>query len=70
VTAVLFAIGNFFGRRVVAPSWPMWIIGVGLTVALCAALALALGPTPETRRKLVRRIRNMATGVRSRGPVA
>ena len=70
VTAVLFAIGNFFGRRVVAASWPMWIIGVGLTVALCAAVALALGPTPETRRKLLRRIRNMATGVRSKGPVA
>jgi O-antigen/teichoic acid export membrane protein len=64
VTALLFAGASALSRRFQAPSWPVWLFGVAISLALFATLALTLGPTPQVRRSVVRRIRGMAAGVR------
>lgn len=66
ITALLFGAANYLSRRVVAPSWPVWLLGVLLSLTVFGALALTLGPTPEARRVVLRRIRNMATGIRNK----
>ena len=66
-TALLFAAATILGRQVVAASWPVWAGGVALSVAVLAAVALVLGPTPADRRVIVARVRNMVTGLRRTG---
>jgi predicted membrane metal-binding protein len=67
ITALLFGGANFLSRRFHAPSWPVWLLGVASSLVVFAALALALGPTTEARRILIRRLRAMAHGVRHPG---
>jgi O-antigen/teichoic acid export membrane protein len=67
ITAVLFAGASALGRQIQAPSWLVWLPGVMITLALFAALALTLGPSGDARRKIIGRIRGMASGIRSRG---
>ena len=67
ITAVLFGGASALGRRVEAPSWLVWLGGVMISLALFAALALTLGPSADARRKILGRIRGMASGIRSRG---
>jgi O-antigen/teichoic acid export membrane protein len=64
VTVVLFAAASFLSRDLSAASWVMWAAGVALTVPVVAALALALGPSGETRAVLINRIRAMVAGLK------
>ncbi|SRR4051812_42909474 len=64
VTALLFVAANLMSRTFVAPSWPVWLASVVLSMTVFAGLALVLGPTAEARRILLRRIRAMAAGLR------
>jgi drug/metabolite transporter (DMT)-like permease len=66
VTALLFAGASTVSRQLQAPSWPVWLGGVVISLALFAALALALGPTAPARRAIVARLRGMVAGVRPR----
>ncbi|HXM37883.1 MAG TPA: hypothetical protein VN908_04385 [Gemmatimonadales bacterium] len=66
ITAVLFAGASALGRRLQAPSWPLWLVGVTISLALFGAVALTLGPTAQTRRTILRRMRGIVTGVRKR----
>ena len=63
-TAVLFAAANLAGRQIVASSWPVWLLGVVLSVGLFAAVSLLLGPTPSDRQIILRRVRAMVSGLR------
>jgi len=67
MTAALFIGANIFSRHVHAPSWPVWLLGVVGSLTLFAGLALFVAPTATTRRTILRRIRNMARGLRKRG---
>ena len=67
ITAVLFAGASALGRQLQAPSWPVWLGGVMISLALFAALALGLGPNAHSRRAIVVRIRSMVSGLRNRG---
>jgi O-antigen/teichoic acid export membrane protein len=66
MTAALFAAANIFSRHFRATSWPIWLLGVTASLVLFGALALFVAPTPTTRKKILRRIRNMAVGLRKR----
>lgn len=67
VTALLFGAASFLSRDFRAPSWPMWVAGIALTIPIVAALALALGPTAATRKTLITRIRAMVGGLTPKG---
>jgi len=66
-TALLFAGATTAGRAIAASHWPVFVGGVVLTAALCAALTLALGPTPADRRVILARVRTMIAGLRRNG---
>ncbi|HJS42208.1 MAG TPA: oligosaccharide flippase family protein [Gemmatimonadales bacterium] len=68
VTAFLFAGANLVSRNCQAPSWPVWLLAVGMSVAVFGAVALVLGPTAEARRTLISRIRTILTGLRPARP--
>lgn len=63
VTALLFAIGSYLSRRLDVTSWPVWAACVALTLPICAAVALGLGPTAEARQTVIRRIRSVVRGL-------
>jgi len=65
-TALLFGGANLASRWIVAPTWAVWAAGVALSVALCAGVALLLGPTPGDRRAILTRIRVVVAGLRPR----
>lgn len=67
MTALLFAAATLAGRTIVAPSWPVWIGGVALSLAFFAAVTLFLGPTPGDRRVIIGRVRTMVAGLRRKG---
>jgi hypothetical protein len=69
MTAALFIGANIFSRHVQATSWPVWLLGVMASLLVFAALALFVAPTATTRRKIIRRLRNMALGLRKRREV-
>ncbi|HXO84736.1 MAG TPA: oligosaccharide flippase family protein [Gemmatimonadales bacterium] len=69
VTVLLFGAASYLSRDFRAGSWPMWVAGVVLTVPVVAALALALGPTAETRKTLITRIRAMLGGLKPKAGV-
>ena len=64
VTLLLLAATSFAGREIVAPSWPVWIAGVPVTLLVIATVTLFVGPMPEDRRVIVTRVRNMMAGLR------
>jgi hypothetical protein len=66
-TALLFTAATVAGRAIVAPGWPVWAAGVALSVPLCAAVTLLLGPTTGDRRVILTRVRTMITGLRRKG---
>lgn len=66
-TALLFTTATVAGRAIVAPGWPVWAAGVALSVPLCAAVTLLLGPTTGDRRVILTRVRTMITGLRRKG---
>src|SRR5256714_15446714 len=67
MTAALFIGANIFSRYVHAPSWPVWLLGVGGSLALVAGLALLVAPTATARQTILRRDRDMARGLSQRG---
>jgi O-antigen/teichoic acid export membrane protein len=69
MTAALFIGANIFSRHFQATSWRVWLLGVTASLVVFAALALFVAPTATTRRKIIRRLRNMAVGLRKRREV-
>jgi len=63
-TAVLFAAGSIAGRALIAPSWPVWLGGVVLTIAFVSVVSLFVGPTSGDRRAIIARVRALASGLR------
>ena len=59
VTGTIFGLAAWLGNRFVAPSWPLWLIGVGLSLPTVAAAALALGTTAAERKSLMGRARTL-----------
>ena len=57
ITALLFAAALAVGQRVLAPNWAAWAAGVALTAACCFGVALWSGPSAETRRAVLARLR-------------
>lgn len=73
VTALCFAGASWFGRAFEPSGWLLWIAGVGLTLPVVTALAIAVGPTRHSRQALLSRLRRIVTGLRKAdggGPAA
>ena len=66
MTVILLGASSAAGREIVAPSWPVWLVGVSVTLLAISVVTLFVGPTPEDRRVIVGRIRNMLVGLRQR----
>jgi len=62
ITALLFAAALALGQRLLAPNWAAWAAGVALTAACCFGVALWSGPSPETRRAVLARLRALWPG--------
>jgi hypothetical protein len=62
ITALLFAAALALGQRVLAPNWAAWAAGVALTAACCFGVALWSGPSAETRRAVLARLRALWPG--------
>ena len=64
VTVLLLAAASFLSRDFRAANWGLWAVGVALTVPIVATLALVLGPTAESRKILLARLRAMVSGLK------
>ena len=62
VTLVLFGTAAMVGARIVAASWPLWILGVLVTGLTATGVALLLGTTSADRVMLKTRLRTIRAG--------
>jgi O-antigen/teichoic acid export membrane protein len=61
-TALIFAGAASLGDALLVSAWPVWALGVGATLPALTGLTLLLGPTVETRERLLERARALRRG--------